>query len=105
MALLQRNLVDADDLQRLDPVPIDLGLDAAIQNALQRIDTDGMLETHILERTVDQLEQHLLLEGLRNRGAWRIPRQHLTRRRPPLAGVALIAFGSQNKDGVVVEHR
>nr|WP_050799592.1 hypothetical protein [Thiocapsa marina] len=104
MTLLQRDLVDTADLQRLDPVPIDLGLYAAIQNAMQSIDSDGVLETHILERTVDQLEQHLLLEGLRDRGACRIPGQRLARCRPPLAVVALTAFGSQNKDAVVIEH-
>nr|WP_240905813.1 hypothetical protein [Thiorhodococcus mannitoliphagus] len=106
MTFLQGNLVDANDLQRLERAPIDLRLKAPIQDALQRIDidTDALLAALIFERTVDQLQQHLILERLRHRGAGRRPRQRLARRRMPVAVVALVPLGAQdNHNGVFTQ--
>jgi hypothetical protein len=56
MTLFQRNLINANDLQAFNCVPIDITRYVSIQNTLQCVDTNGMLTTDILERTVDQLQ-------------------------------------------------
>jgi hypothetical protein len=73
MTLFQRNLINANDLQAFNCVPIDIARHVSIQNTLQCVDTNGMLATDILERTVDQLQQHLLFECFCHSGAPRVP--------------------------------
>jgi hypothetical protein len=64
MPFLQRNLVDANDRQRLERRPIDLVGDPSIQDALHSASTPmACLALTSSERAVDELTQHLLFEG------------------------------------------